>query len=112
MQKLRPFLTALLGLTLWVQGLAIAATPVAAQDEAGAAMMMPCAGDVAGTSTGDCCDRDCAQMPGCAVGQLAGTPAVAAPLVAAGQVAAHVPGWSSKTTVPPFPIRPPIVSRA
>ena len=58
--KPRPFVTALLGLTLWVQGLALAAAPVEMPDAAASAMEMemPCHGDAA-TAPCDCCDGDC-----------------------------------------------------
>jgi hypothetical protein len=118
MQKLRPFLTALLGLTLWVQGLAIAAAPGAmaaqAADTASAASEMPCHGDepAATVSPCACCDGDCANMTGCAVGSFVGAAALRVPAdpPAHATVAAHT--WSAKTVVSPLPLRPPISSHA
>lgn len=113
MQKLRPYLTALLGLTLWVQGLAIAAAPTAATDEAESAMEMPCHGDEApGVSLCDCCDGDCASLTGCVVGSFVGAAAVLVPAEAPAQAAVAAHAWSAKTAVPPLPLRPPIVSHA
>jgi hypothetical protein len=118
MEKLRPYLAAFLGLTLWVQGLALAATPMAMADEASsaaeAATEMPCHGDEAAPSVSpcDCCDGDCANMTGCVVGTFVGAATV---LVAAdppehAAIAART--WSAKTTVSPLPLRPPIASHA
>ncbi len=114
MQKLRPFLTALLGLTLWVQGFAIAAAPVAvAAEAADAAMEMPCHGAAAaGVAACDCCDGDCDDMAGCAVGSFAGAPVVLLQADVALQAPAAARTWSVKTTVSPLPLRPPIVSHA
>src|SRR5690349_2165656 len=109
MQKLRPLLTAVLGLMLWVQGLAIAAAPVEAPTDAASAMEMPCHG---ATAPCDCCDGDCPDMAGCVIGSFAGTPATAAPLVRVAQAHVTARGWSAKTAVLPLPLRPPIVSHA
>lgn len=112
MKQLRPFLTALLGLTLWVQGLAIATAPVPVAT-ADNAMEMPCHGD-AGVSINpcDCCDDSCTDMAGCVVGSFAGAPFRPLQLAAATQAAVPATAWSPKTAVPPFPLRPPIVSHA
>lgn len=113
MEKLRPFLAAILGLTLWVQGVAIAAAPAAAMDEAGSATEMPCHGDEApSVSPCDCCDGDCANMAGCAVGSFAGAPVPAMQAEAPLHLAVAARGWSPQTVVPPLPLRPPIVSHA
>jgi hypothetical protein len=114
MQKLRPFLTALLGLTLWVQGFAIAAAPVAvAADAADTAIEMPCHGDAAASVAAcDCCDGDCDDMAGCVVGSFAGAPAVLLQADLTPQAAIAARAWSVKTAVSPLPLRPPIVSHA
>ncbi len=113
MEKLRPFLAAILGLTLWVQGFAIAAAPIAVADQATeSAMEMPCHSDAV-ASTCDCCDGDCADMAGCVIGHFfAAAPAAPVPLAAAPHAAAAPRGWSPKTAVLSLPVRPPIVSHA
>jgi len=113
MQKLRPFLTALLGLTLWVQGLALAAAPVELPVDPGSSMGMPCHGDVsADIAACDCCDEGCPDMAGCVIGHFAGAPSSAPRFVAAPQAVATAAGWQPKTAVLPFPLRPPISSHA
>ena len=113
MEKLRPLLAAILGLTLWVQGLAIAAAPMATADAADSAMEMPCHGDdVAAPSACDCCDGDCADMAGCVIGHFAGAPFTAMVATSAPHPAAAPRGWSPKTAVLSLPVRPPIVSHA
>ena len=114
MKRLRPFLAAILGLTLWVQGVAIAAAPVAVADEAAeSATEMPCHGDEAPSLPPcDCCDGDCAGMAGCAAGSVAGAPFVSAAAEAPLHVAIAARSWSAQTAVLPLPIRPPITSHA
>ena len=114
MEKLRPFLAAILGLTLWVQGVAIAAAPVAAADAADSAMEMPCHGDEAPSQLPcDCCDGGCADMAGCVIGHFfAAAPAVPAPLAAAPHAAIAPRCWSLKTAVLSLPVRPPIATHA
>jgi len=113
MQKLRPFLTALLGLTLWVQGLAIAATPSPVADHADTTMEMPCHGDEApGIASCDCCDGDCEDMAGCVVGSFAAAPATLVQADAPAHAAVATRAWSAKTAISPLPLRPPIVSRS
>ncbi len=113
MEKLRPFVAAVLGLMLCVQGAAIAAAPVAAAQTADSAMDMPCHGDEAPSASHcDCCDGDCANMAGCAIGQLGGVPAVLPALGSMPQAAVTTHGWSLKTAILPLPVRPPIVSHA
>jgi hypothetical protein len=115
MKRIRPLLAALLGLTLCVQGLAIAAAPVdVAADEAESAMQMPCHGDVAtDVAPCDCCDGDCPNMASCAMGSFfAAAPASPALLDAAAQAAVFTGGWSTKTAVLPLPVRPPIALHA
>jgi hypothetical protein len=109
MKRFRPLLNAVLGLMLCVQGLAIAAAPVAvAADEAESAMAMPCHGDAADVAC-DCCDGDCPDMASCVVGSFfAAMPAAPALLEAAAQAAASTGGWSLQTAVLPLPVRPPI----
>lgn len=119
MQKNRPFLTALLGLTLWVQGFAIAAAPVAtAVPAAGtasdaAALEMPCHGDAAASMPAcDCCDGGCDNMTGCAVGSFVAAPASAMQPEAPPYIVVAARPWSPQTAVPPLPLRPPIVTHA
>lgn len=111
MQGLRPLLTAVLGLTLWVQGLAIATAPIAATAQAASALAIPCHGATDGAPF-DCCDSDCPDMAGCVIVPLAGAPATAMIAMPALQPAVATRGWSVQTAVPPFPLRPPIVSHA
>lgn len=114
MRKRRPFLTAVLGLMFFVQGLAIAAAPVdvpAADVES--AMEMPCHGDAGDVAPCDCCDGDCPEMASCMIGHaFAAPPSTAAPLAPAAQVAVATGGWSLQTAVLSLPVRPPIVIRA
>lgn len=114
MQKLQPFLTALLGLTLWVQGFAIAAAPVAvAADAAESAIEMPCHGDAAASVAAcDCCDGDCDDMAGCVVGSFAGAPVALPQADVAPQAPVAAGNWSVKTALSPLPLRPPITSHA
>ncbi|MGQ0587353.1 MAG: hypothetical protein ACT4PK_09140 [Gammaproteobacteria bacterium] len=116
MEKLRPFMAAVLGLTLWVQGLAIAAAPVAVADAASAAdpaMEMPCHGDEpASVSPCDCCDGDCGGMMGCATGSVAGAPSVSTSAALPLHVAIATRGWSAQTAVPSHTLRPPIAFHA
>jgi hypothetical protein len=114
MQRFRPFLTALLGLTLWVQGLAIAAAPAAmAAQDADTSMEMPCHGDdPAPASPCDCCDGDCANMTGCVVGSFVGAAALLVPADPPDHAAVATHAWSAKTAVSPLPLRPPITSHA
>ena len=116
MPKLRPLLAAFLGLTLSVQGLAIAAAPVAAADEpasAAAAAEMPCHGDEApAVSPCDCCDGDCTNMTGCVVGSFVGAATVVVPADAPVQAAIATYAWPVKTASSPLPLRPPITSNA
>ena len=113
MQKLRPYLTALLGLLLWFQGLAIAAAPIAVAEAAASAMEMPCH-DGAATDGApfNCCDSDCPNMAGCILVSFAGTPATATVAALTPQPVVPARGWSAQTAVPPLPLRPPIASRA
>lgn len=111
MKRLRPFLTALLGLMLWVQGLAMAAAPFASAEAAASVMEMPCHGTADGSAF-DCCDSDCPDMAGCVSVPLAGIPVAAQFALPTPQPLAAACGWSVQTAVPPFPLRPPIVSRA
>lgn len=113
MLKLRPFLTALLGLMLWVQGLAIAAAPIAVAGAAANAVEMPCHDSAASDGAPfDCCDSDCPDMAGCVIGHFAGIPAAAATVASAAQAAVAPRGWSPQTTILPLPLRPPITSHA
>jgi hypothetical protein len=80
MNRLRPYVSAFLGLVLLVQGFAVAAAghPAAAADAAAAqavadAAMMPCHGSAASdrATTPNCCDEACPDMTTCALGHLA-----------------------------------------
>ena len=111
MEKLRPFLAVVLGLTLWVQGVAIAAAPVATA--AASSAEMPCHGDKAPSAAPcNCCDNDCTDMMGCAAGSIAGTPFVPVPAVPPPHAAIAARSWAPQTAVLPLPLRPPIVSHA
>jgi len=112
--RLRPLLTALLGLMFWVQGMAIAAAPVdMPADPAESTMEMPCHGDAVDIAPCDCCDGDCPDMASCVIGQVfAAPPATTAPFAAATQPAVAAGGWSLQTAILPLPIRPPIVFHA
>jgi hypothetical protein len=113
MDKLRPFVAAVLGLTLWVQGVAIAAAPVAPVEEADSAMEMPCHGDPAPTvSPCDCCDGDCSNMTGCVVGSFVGAAAVVVPADPPAHAVIAARAWPVKTALSPLPLRPPITSNA
>jgi hypothetical protein len=115
MEKLRPFVAAILGLTLWVQGLAVAAAPGAmAAQAADTSMEMPCHGDGPAPSVSpcDCCDGDCANMTGCVVGSFVGAATVLAPVAPPAHAAIAARTWSAKTAVSPLPLRPPITSHA
>ena len=128
MEKLRPLLAVVLGLMLWVQGIAIAAAPVAVADMTSKgtdsfeaqrspsplkSVEMPCHGDEApSVPPCECCDGDCTGMAGCAAGSVAGTPFVSVPAEAPLHGAIAARSWSAQTAVLPLPIRPPIVSHA
>lgn len=113
MQKLRPLLAALLGLMLWVQGVAIAAAPIASAEAADSAAQMPCHGDPApAVSACDCCDGDCTSMTGCVVGSFVGASTAPVPADPPARAAIVARTWSAKTVVSPLPLRPPITSHA
>ena len=118
MKRHRPLLSAVLGLMLCVQGLAIAAAPVdgveaQAESAAESAMAMPCHGDSAASAPCDCCDGDCPDMASCAIGHFfAAPPSTAALFEPAAQVAVAAGGWSLQTAVLSLPVRPPIVFHA
>ena len=108
MRKLRPFLTAVLGLMLWVQGIALAAAPLPPTQDS--AMEMPCHGDPAPC---DCCAGDCPDMAGCVIGHFfAALPATPALPATAVHAAVTTGAWSPKTAVLPLPLRPPITVHA
>jgi hypothetical protein len=107
--RFRPLLTAVLGLMLCVQGMAIAAAPVELPADPASSMEMPCHGDVStDVAACDCCDGDCPDMAGCAIGHFAGVPALALSFIAPSQGASASATWAPKTAAPPFPLRPPI----
>lgn len=113
MKKLRPYLTAILGLMLWVQGMAVAAAPVKVAEDPASAMEMPCHGkDSAGAAACACCDDACPDMASCVIGHFAGTPVTALHFTVIAQAAIPAAGWSLQTSVPPLPLRPPIASHA
>lgn len=110
MATLRPLLAAALGLMLCVQGVAIAAAPIAAAD-ADSAMEIPCH-DGAAASAADCCDADCPDLAGCFLGHFAGAPAAGTAASPSPRSLAAARGWSPKTAVSPLPLRPPITAHA
>ena len=112
MKRFRPILAAVLGLMLWVQGVALAAAPIGpiAPAQADSAMQMPCHDDAA-TSASDCCDSECPELAGCAMGHLsAATPIAPALLEPAANEFAATGGWPLKTAALSLPDRPPILS--
>lgn len=120
MKTLRPWLSAVLGLALLVQGLAFAAAPfdtasaAPAAAEAVAAMdEMPCHGDsqpdtVDAAAACACCDDGCADMGGCAFGQLAAGPSMGAQFPSAPQDVVAVAERAATSVSLPLPLRPPI----
>lgn len=113
MEKLRPLLTAVLGLMFWVQGMAMAAAPVAVAEKPASAMEMPChGGDATEADACACCDDACPDMASCVIGHYADAPASTMHLAAAPQSALPAAGWSLQTSVLPLPLRPPIVTHA
>ena len=113
MQKLRPFVAAILGLTLWVQGVALAAAPSAAAEAADGGEQMPCHGDEApAVSPCDCCDGDCVNMTGCVVGSFVAAAAIVVPADPPARAAIAARAWPVKTASSPLPLRPPITSHA
>jgi len=120
MKTLRPWLSAVVGLALLVQGLAFASAPfgtasgapvaaaaVAAMDE------MPCHGDaqpdtVDAAAACACCDDGCADMGGCAYGQLAAGPSIGAQFPAAPQDVVVAVARATTRVSLPLPLRPPI----
>ena len=114
MKRIRPLLTALLGLMFWVQGMAVAAAPVdVPAAEAESAMEMPCHGDAPDVAPCDCCDGDCPDMASCALGHFfTAPPSAVASFEAAAHAAVPAAGWSLKTAVLSLPVRPPIASHA
>ena len=117
MTKQRPFLQAFLGLMLWVQGVAIAATPLpaaaAAEPAAATSSAMPCHGQiVAKAAPCDCCDGDCDNMVGCAVGSFAAQPAALLQAEAPGYIVVAARASSPLAAVVPLRLRPPITSHA
>jgi hypothetical protein len=107
--RFRPLVTAVLGLMLWVQGMALAAAPVELPADPGSSMEMPCHGDTeADVAPCDCCDEGCASMAACVIGHFAGVPSAAQHFVATPQSIAPAASWRPKTAVLPFPLRPPI----
>jgi hypothetical protein len=113
MHNFRPLLAAVLGLTLWVQGVAIATAPIASAEAADSAAQMPCHGDPAPTvSPCDCCDGDCVNMTGCVVGSFVAAAAIVVPADAPAHAVIAARAWPVKTASPPLPLRPPITSHA
>ena len=117
MQKLRPFLSAVIGLTLLVQGFSVAAAvPLATVDEPQvAAMDMPCHGDTQDTapdSTCPCCEQGCSDMANCAFGHLAAAPSANLQISPAAQSLCAATPRATSAGVPPSLLRPPISSHA
>jgi hypothetical protein len=79
MKSLRTWVSAVLGLALLVQGVAVASAPQAAAAKASAtasvadASQMPCHGDAAKPAQAPpcaCCDGGCIDMGGCSMGHV------------------------------------------
>jgi len=111
MTRLRPFIHAILGLVLLVQGFAVAAADrridlsnpdaTVASEQA-----MPCHDGMSGAA--GCCEADCPDMASCALSHIATAPA-ATPLVA--RPAARpisTPTLMSSAAAPRSLLRPPI----
>lgn len=132
--KPRPVLSAVLGLVLMVQGVAVASAPLAldaqsqepaaAQDSA--AVQMSCHGAAAelatpadtaaespladaDTESCACCDGGCTTMSNCAFGHIAAAPAVAPGLAPAAQVTITMSDRAVPSISLPSRLRPPIV---
>lgn len=125
MKTLRPFLSAVLGLALLVQGLAFAAAPFdaagaapagaapAGAEEVAAMDEMPCHGDsqpetLDAAAACACCDNGCADMGGCAFGQLAAGPSIGAQFPSAPQHVRAAAERAATSVSLPLPLRPPI----
>jgi len=115
MKKLRPFLSAVLGLTLLVQGFGVAAAaPAAVADEAQvAAADMPCHGGAQDEAAGSCpCCDNCPNMANCALGHLAGAPVTRLQFSPATQTVIAATPRSVEAVVSASLLRPPISSHA
>lgn len=119
METMRPWLSAVLGLALLVQGLAFAAAPVDTTNAVPAATEAvaaePCHGDaqpdtVDAAAACPCCDSGCADMGGCAFGQLAAGPSIGAQFPSAPQAVIAVADRAAASVSLPLPLRPPISS--
>jgi len=118
MNRFRPWLNALVGLSLLLQGIAFAAAPAAvAAAEAAEIIMaaeateMPCHGQPAedAASQCPCCDRQCPDMTMCATGQIAVTAAYAVALPRQHLPAPEFTPTVAVTRAPVSPLRPPII---
>ena len=124
MKSLRPLLSAVLGLALLVQGVAVAATPHAPKAAAAAAAAqsapaseMPCHGKSqaakpAAKAICPCCDGDCPDMSGCASGHFAAVPTIKLQLPPVRQAVLIAPDRAAESVALPFRLRPPIVLHA
>jgi len=118
MKSLRPLLSAVFGLALLVQGLAVAAAPYALAAHAAAAQEsapaeMPCHETTqhpAGSHA--CCGSDCPDMTSCALGHLAAAPAVRMQLAPVHSTVVAAPARSAESVPPSSRLRPPIVLHA
>jgi len=124
MKSLRPLLSAVLGLALLVQGVAVAATPHAPKAAAAAAAAqsapaseMPCHGKSqaakpAAKAICPCCDGDCPDMSGCASGHFAAVPTIKLQLPPVRQAVLIAPDRAAESVALPSFLRPPIVLHA
>ena len=116
MRKLRPLLSAILGLGLLAQGFSVAAaapSPIADETPA-AAEQMPCHGDAQAQPAGPCpcCDSDCTDMTTCTLGHMAGAPGASLQFSPAGPPVAAAPPRATAAGFSPSRLRPPIVFHA
>ena len=122
--NLRPWLNAVLGLMLLVQGVALASAPLAlppAADTEQAATdtdteAMPCHGTAPAPDTDSapcaCCDHACPDMAACAAGHLAAAPVFQLRFAPAPQPAIAAPERAVVNVSPPLRLRPPIALHA
>ena len=120
MNRGRTLLSALLGLTLLLQGFAVSAaprTPLGDATKAAQVQMqreMPCHGQMAastpaaGKTAGHCCNANCPDMTGCAQGAMAMPAAFSLSVVPALQAAPAFAPVRVIARTPTRPLRPPI----
>jgi hypothetical protein len=116
MSRYRTLIGLLVGLSLVVQGCALAAAPrgqlaQARQSSAGAIADMPCHQHT-GTAKLACCDQSCPDMTSCALGHLA---CVAPLVVSLPRASSDAPPFHAARALTPArasPLRPPITLQA